>query len=341
MQDEETLNYLQALFERELRAAAVHECQDGVAEQDSQVGQGAIFVKEGKNQSNDKKEHKAEGDGLAQRGDALMFLIYIYFPIAVLVILLEQLVETRPDNVVGLYIFAQENLIPGLGESEVVLIILIASEFLVEKSHFLKYFAFVGSEGDGIHITFFVARAEVGVAHAKRLRHSIADDERLLVGVAVGEDATAAANLVVGEEHLDIAFDKVFFNGAVGSEDDDHVAIAVGDAHVQRIGCSSLFVQNQVDIRIFFRIMLNDISGAVITHSIANKNRKLFLGKIRSSDGFEACSDVSHLVSTGDNYGDCFHIHQSSKELYNFNKISVWVFQLYFSRTALRPLSPI
>ncbi len=89
MQDEETLNYLQALFESELRAAAVHECQDDVAEQDSQVGQGAIFVKEGKNQSHDKKEHKAEGDGLAQRGDALMFLIHIYFPIAVLVILLE------------------------------------------------------------------------------------------------------------------------------------------------------------------------------------------------------------------------------------------------------------
>ena len=106
MQDEETLNYLQALFERELRAAAVHKRQYEVTEQDSKVGQSAVFVKDGKCQSDNKKQHKAEGDGLTQRSDALMFLIHIYFPIAILVILLEKLVEPRSDNIVGLNIFA-------------------------------------------------------------------------------------------------------------------------------------------------------------------------------------------------------------------------------------------
>ena len=64
MQDEVALDYFQSLLEGELRATAVSECHQEVAEQDGQVGQSAIFVKEGKYQTNHKKQDKAERDCL-------------------------------------------------------------------------------------------------------------------------------------------------------------------------------------------------------------------------------------------------------------------------------------
>lgn len=244
-----------------------------------------------------------------------MFLIHIYFPIAVLVILFEQLVESRPDNIVGLYIFAQENLITGLSESVIVLIILIASELFVEKTYFVEHFAFVGAEGDGIHKALFVACAEVGVAHSKWLRHGIADNERFLVGVAVGEDAAATTDVLVGKEHFEIAFYKVLLNGAVGSEDDNHIAVVVVDAYVERIGRGQMRIANPMNVWILFFVLSDDVVAAVATAAIGHNDTQMLFRKGAVDNGLQAVADVLHLVATGNHDSNALFYHGFSIDL--------------------------
>jgi hypothetical protein len=191
-------------------------------------------------------------------------------PVAVLLVLPEQIPRLVADVVLVLDARGDENLAARPGDPEVELLVLIPDHLFVEHADPLEDFAAHGRKHGALRITLEVFHAMPRPADAHRTRHRLGHSPAERTSPAMHDRPPDGPGLGMLAQQVEIGLHEVGRHSRVPIHPDHDVAGASRDGNVESARGTEPRVVHHPHTRVFCRQPLEDLARTVVGHRIGD-----------------------------------------------------------------------